>query len=137
MNTRAVANQESSLRIWTNPTGSEFDSLRDVVRFTAVFTIRKVYVWDYSLACHTDVSTHLQLEDTYDSPYFLKGAAVRQADGRFTMFQSHYLESFKRSRLTREERLILESLLDEDWSWVNQYVEVTTWLKAFRMRLSL
>lgn len=137
MNTGAVANQKSPLRIWTNPTGSELDELPNVVRFTAVLSVKELHVWDYGAACHTDISAHLQLQDQYDSPSFLKGAAMRQANGRLQMFQSHYLESFKRNRLTQGERSIVATLLDEDWSWVNQYVGVFAWLEAFRTRLGL
>ena len=137
MDTRAITNEEPLLRIWTNPSGEEVAQLPDVVRFTAVRDSGRVYVWDYSLACHTDISAHLHLKDTYDSPYFLKGHAMRKPDGTFVMFQSHFLESFRPSRLTREERSILESLLDEDWLWVNQYLTVTPWLEAFRTRLGL
>jgi hypothetical protein len=131
----AITQRESPLNIWTNPIGSEFGDLPDAVRFTAVLTDRKIYLWDYSLACHTDISAHLRLQDPYDSQLFLKGAAVRQLDGRFIMFQSHFLQSFKASRLTRGERLILISLLGQDWTWVDQYVGVTPWLEAFRKSL--
>ena len=133
----AITRRGSPLNIWTNPVGSEADGLPPVVRFTAALSVRKVYLWDYSLACHTDVSAHLQLQDTYDSSSFLKGAAAKQSDGRFVMFQSHFLESFKPSRLTRGERLILVSLLDEDWSWMNQYVGVTKWLASYRRAMGI
>jgi hypothetical protein len=134
---RVISKQENPLRLWTNPVASELDELPEIVRFTAVLSVRKNYLWDYFAACHTDISVYLQLQDRYDSAYFLKGAAIRQTEGRFTMFQSHFLESFKRSRLTRQERAIVGNLLGQDWSWVNEYVEVNVWLKAFGKRIGL
>jgi hypothetical protein len=134
---RAIIYRQSLLCFWMNPLASELRQVPDVVRFTAVLTNRSICLWDYSLACHTDISAYLQLQDTYDSSSFLKGAAAKQPDGKFLMFQSHYLESFKPSRLTQGERLILSSLLGQDWSWVNQYVKVIAWLEAFRKRIGL
>ena len=102
-----------------------------MVRFTADRTTGNVYVWDYSSAMHTDMSLHLGLHDTYSSSDFLKGAAKRGLDGRYRMVESHFLQAFRRSRLTKEERIILENLLHQDWSWANQYVEVTGWVDCF------
>ena len=123
--------------LWTNPGPSHFSSLPERVRFTVDRTTQTVYVWDYSCAMHTDMSMHLGLHDPYSSPNFLKGAAKRGSDGRFLMVESHFLQSFKRNRLPKEERIILENLLRQDWSWVNQYMEVTGWLDSYRKAMGV
>ncbi len=92
-----ISPEQDSLKIWTNPTATDLAELPDLVRFTAVLAREEIHVWDYSRAFHTDISERLNLGDRYDSPGFPKGAAVRQTDGRFMMFQSHYLEAFKKS----------------------------------------
>ncbi len=123
--------------VWTNPVPSDFSSMPERVRFTADRTTLSVYVWDYSSAMHTDMSMYLGLHDPYSSPDFLKGAAQKGADGLYRMLESHFLQSFKRNRLPREERVILEDLLREDWSWVNEYMEVTGWLEAYRKAMGV
>jgi hypothetical protein len=61
----------------------------------------------------------------------LKGASRRGQDGKYRMVESHFLQAFKRSHLTKEERNILTNLLAQDWSWVDQYMEVTGWLETY------
>jgi hypothetical protein len=119
-------------RLWTNPVPSDLRQTPEVVRFTADRTTGNVYVWDYSCAMHTDMSLYLGLHDPYCSEDFLKGAAKRGIDGRYRMVESHFLQAFRRSRLTKEERTILENLLRQDWSWVSLYVEVAGWLDGFQ-----
>lgn len=119
-------------QLWINPDEAELLHLPDLVRFTADRMTRKAYVWDYTCAMHTDMSVHLGLNDPYSSPNFLKGASQRGQDGIYRMVESHFLKAFKMSHLTREEREILTNLLDQDWSWVNRYMEVTQWLEPYR-----
>lgn len=119
-------------RLWTNPDESDLKQTPELVRFTVDLISRKVYVWDYTCAMHTDMSMRLGLQDPYSSPNFLKGASRRGQDGKYRMVESHFLQSFKRSRLTKDERNILRNLLEQDWSWVNSYMEVTGWLESYR-----
>jgi hypothetical protein len=126
-----------NLSLWTNPGPPDFIFIPARIRFTADRTTRAVYVWDYSCAMHTDMSMYLGLRDPYSSPDFLKGAAQKGSDGRFFMVESHFLQSFKRTRLPKEERTILENLLGHDWSWINRYVEVTGWLEDYRTGMGI
>jgi hypothetical protein len=123
--------------LWANPDELDLKQAPDLVRFTVDLASREVYVWDYTCAMHTDMSIHLGLEDPYSSPNFLKGASRRGPDGKYCMVESHFLQGFKRSHLTSEERNVLESLLGQDWSWVNQYMEVTAWLESYKERMGI
>ncbi|MGO9569299.1 MAG: hypothetical protein ACLP5H_17320 [Desulfomonilaceae bacterium] len=124
-------------RLWTNPDASDLKKAPDLVRFTADGTCGAVYVWDYTCAMHTDMSMHLRLNDCYSCSDFLKGALRRGPDGKYRMVESHFLQSFKRPRLTNEEQNILINLLEQDWSWVNQYMEVTGWLESYRRAMGI
>lgn len=123
--------------LWINPRTSALKQTPELVRFTADSIRGKVYVWAYPCAMHTDMSLQLGLKDPYSSPNFLKGASRRGADGKHRMVESHFLQSFKRGHLTNEERSILRNLLQQDWSWVNQYMEVTQWLASYRKAMGI
>jgi hypothetical protein len=123
--------------LWTNPDQSNLRQTPELVRFTVDGTSRKVYVWDYTCAMHTDMSLHLGLNDPYSSPNFLKGASRRGPDGKYRMVESHFLQAFKRSHLTTEERNVLTNLLEQDWSWVDRYMEVNGWLESYRRAMGI
>ncbi len=123
--------------LWTNPVPSDFSSIPERLRFTADRTTQTIYVWDYSCAMYTDMSKYLGLRDPYSSPDFLKGAAKRANDGLYWMVESHFPQSFKRNRLPREERSILENLLNQDWSWLDSHVEVTEWLGGYQKAMGI
>ncbi len=132
-----VRTNENEFLVWTNPGPSDFSYIPERVRFTTDRTTQTVYVWDYSCAMHTDMSMYLCLRDPYSSPDFLKGAAKRANDGLCRMVESHFLQSFKRNRLPREERIILENLLNQDWSWLDSHVEVTGWLGDYQKAMGI
>lgn len=123
--------------LWINPDESDLKQTPDLVRFTIDLAGRKVNVWDYTCAMHTDMSIHLGIEDPYSSPNFLKGASRRSPDGKYRMVESHFLQASKSSHLTREERNVLRNLLEQDWTWVNQYMEVTEWLESYTETLGI
>lgn len=102
--------------LWTNPDESDLKQTPELVRFTVDRGSGNVYVWDYTCAMHTDMSSHLGLKDPYSSSNFLKGASRRGQDGTYRMVESHFLQSFKRSHLTNEERNILKNLLNKTGS---------------------
>ena len=134
--TKCNINGEQFL-LWTNPDESDLRQTPQLVRFTVDGTSRNLYVWGYTCAMHTDMSMHLDLKDPYSSPNFLKGASRRGHDGKYRMVESHFLLAFKRSHLSTEERSILSNLLEQDWAWVDQYMEVTEWLESYRRAMGI
>ena len=52
------------------------------------------------------------------------------------MSGSDFLQSFV-GRMTGSERLFLSNLLNQDWDWVNRYIEITDWLSRLKERLGL
>ncbi len=78
----------------------------------------------------------MRLGDSAGSILFLKGAATRTGDGIYVMSGSDFLQSFV-GRMIGSERLFLSNLLNQDWDWVNRYIEVSEWLHHFRERLGL
>jgi len=136
MNIGLVNANGKSFEVWMNPERTEFSRIGDVVRFTADLTTRTLYVWDSSAGHHTDVSVGMGLGDAADSTLFLKGAATKTGDETYVMSGSDFLQSFV-GRMTSAERLFLTDLLDQNWDWVNRYIEVTEWLHHYRERLGL
>jgi hypothetical protein len=123
-----------SFDVWMNPKRGEFAQIAETVRFTADLTTHTLYVWDFSAGHHTDVSVGMGLGDAADSTLFLKGAATKTGDETYVMSGSDFLQSFV-GPMTEAERLFLSKLLDQDWEWVDRYIEVTEWLHRCRERL--
>ncbi len=117
--------------VWTNPVPSDFSSMPERVRLTADRTTQAVYVW------YSSCAMHLGLHDPYSSPDLLKGAAKKRSDGLYRMLESHFLQSFKRNRLRKEERIILENLLNQAWSWLDKYVDIAGWLEDYRKAMGI
>lgn len=62
------------------------------------------------------------------------GAVIKTTDGTYVMSGSDFLQSFA-GRMTRAERMFLGDLFDQDWTWVDRYIEVTERLRHSRERL--
>ena len=133
---RAVSSNGKFFEVWTNPSLSELSEIGEVVRFTADCRTCNLYVWNFSAGHHADVSSALELEGTFSSLDFLKGAACKGINGTYRMHDSDFLKSFI-GRLTGSERKFLTELLNNDWSWVDRYIEVTGKLRSFREALRL
>jgi hypothetical protein len=125
-----------SFDVWMNPKRGEFAQIGETLRFTADLTTHTLYVWDFSAGHHTDVSVGMGLGDAAYSTLFLKGAATKTGDETYVMSGSDFLQSFV-GRMTEAERLFLSKLLDQDWEWVDRYIEVTEWLHRCRGRLGV
>jgi len=120
--------------VWMNPEIREFVHIGGVVRFTADLATRSLYVWNFSAGHHSDVSVGMRLGDSAGSTLFLKGAATKTGDGAYVMSGSDFLQSCV-GRMTGSERKFLINLLNQDWAWVDRYIEVTEWLRRCRERL--
>jgi len=136
MNIGLVNANGKSFEVWMNPERTEFSRIGEVVRFTADLNTHTLYVWDFSAGHHADVSVGMRLGDSAGSILFLKGAATRTGDGIYVMSGSDFLQSFA-GRMTGSERLFLRNLLNQDWDWVNRYIEVSEWLTRLKERLGL
>ncbi len=125
-----------TFKLWTNPSLSDLPKIGPLVRFTADNKTRNVYVWDFSSGHHGNVSTGLGLQDPYNSLDFLRGHAAQKDDGAYEMIGSDFLQSFL-GRLTGKDKVFLTNLLNQQWDWVDSYIQVTGWLHSFGVRLSL
>lgn len=120
--------------VWMNPDEHDFAHIGEVVRFTADRKTHSLYVWNFSAGHHGDVSVGMGLGDSAGSILFLKGAATKTGDGAYVMSGSDFLQSFV-GRMTGAERMFLGKLFNQDWEWVDRYIEVTEWLRRYRERL--
>lgn len=121
--------------IHANPTDGDSEGLGPIIRFTADGRTRTVYCWNFNEGHHSDASHALKLNDKYSSPDFLTGAAEK-TNGKYVLAASDFFASFK-GKILKEDREFLTQLFDQDWSWVDQYIEVTEWLHRFRESLRL
>ena len=68
-----IFTNQKSFQVYTNPSFSELSEIGPLVRFTADTKTKNVYVWDFKLGHHADVSIGLKLDDPFNSVDFLKG----------------------------------------------------------------
>jgi hypothetical protein len=52
------------------------------------------------------------------------------------MVGSDFLQSFV-GKLDSKEKVFLNNLLNQDWSWIDDYIKITKWMSSFRERLGL
>jgi hypothetical protein len=131
-----VSANAKSFQVYRNPSSSELLQISPIVRFTADNKAKNIYVWNFNSGHHADVSIGLKLNDPFDSIYFLKGHAERNDVGGYEMFGSDFLQSFL-GRLTGKEKTFLRNLLNQDWGWVDDYIQVKGWMDSYRERLGL
>ncbi|MGB6068804.1 MAG: hypothetical protein WBG50_28675 [Desulfomonilaceae bacterium] len=128
--TRGVNPHGGTFLIYGNQAILTAEGLGPLVRFTADNRTKTLYAWNFNEGHHSDASRALGLNDQYSSPDFLRGAAEK-INGRYMFVASDFLASFK-GRLLREDRKFLQTLFAKDWSWVDEYIEVTVRLDRFR-----
>lgn len=121
------------LTVWLNPCMADLELMPELVRFTADYDNRNIYLWDFRLGYHSDVSVALKLYDTFNSGDFLKGHARRSEEGLYEMIGSDFLESFTR-KVTAADRALLIKLLKKDWTWISGFINAIEWLELFRLR---
>lgn len=132
-NIKSIESNNKHVRIWTNPT-LDLQTLPSLVRFTADNLTQSVYVWDFNRAFHSEISISLGLNDRLDSFNFLKGHAKLNQDGKFVMVGSDYLQSFV-GKMVNGDRTFLKGLLNQDWGWVENYVQVGEWVDGYKDRV--
>lgn len=121
--------------IYTNQSILTAESLDPVVRFTADHRTKTLYAWNFNAGHHSDASRVLQLHDDYASPDFLRGAAEK-IGGQYVFVASDFLASFRGKRIGTDGSFLI-ALLSKDWSWVDDYIEITDRLHRFREALCL
>ena len=131
-----VTDNGKSFRIYTNPSLPELSEIGSLVRFTADSKTKNLYVWNFNSGHHGDVSIALKLDGTFDSIDFFKGHAEKKDNGTYEMVGSDFLNSFV-GKMTGKEKVFLNNLLNQDWGWVDDYIEVTRWIDLFRNRYGL
>jgi hypothetical protein len=76
------------------------------------------------------------LDDKFDSIDLLKGHAAKNDDGNYEMVGSDFLESFI-GRRTGKDNLFPKDLLNQDWGWTKDFVEVDGFIEPYKERLGL
>jgi hypothetical protein len=121
-------------KVFVNPDQFQLQEIGEVIRFVADNGTRTLYVWNYNAGSHDDVSSGLNLKERFNSINFLGGSAKRRSDGSYVMRDSDFLKSFV-ARWTLSDERFLSRLLSQDWSWVDQYIRVTEWLRGLKEAL--
>jgi hypothetical protein len=133
----------SYAEIFINPTRLEMLSLmksskEKMVRFLADSDHKDIYVWKAASAVHQAVIPVLDIspggiyfEKSYS--HLLEGQAIREGQG-FKMIDSStifFLKTYIRqnAKVAKESALFLLDLMDQDWTWADRYIEVTSYLR--------
>ena len=136
MNKRTARNATNEeFQIIVNPKKEDVSFLGKQIRFTADNRTKTVYTWPFSSGHHGDVSIWLGLKDSYSCPDVFRGAAVLE-NGMYRFAASDFLCSFRKNP-GEEDRRFLRSLFENNWSWVDLYIEVTPQLNLIEERFNL
>jgi|APCry1669189204_1035204.scaffolds.fasta_scaffold106858_1 hypothetical protein len=130
-----ISSGDKPFHVFTNPSFSKLSEI-PLIRFTADNRNKLVYVWNYYDGFHAHVSVGMKFSENFDSLDFLKGHAEKKDNGTYEMVGSDFLNSFV-GKMTGKEKVFLNNLLNQDWGWVDDYIEVTRWIDLFRNRYGL
>ena len=131
-----ISSSNKPFHVFTNPSFSELSGIAPLVRFTANNGNKVIYVWNFYEGFHAHVSIGLKFTDNFSSLDFLRGHAGKKDSGTYEMAGSDFLNSFV-GKMTSKDKVFLNNLLNQDWDWVDDYIEVTKWISSFRERLRL
>jgi hypothetical protein len=135
------------LEIFVNPTRKELNSILDrykhdpgydeYIRFCAVSSKQKVYVWHGEMAIHSEIMERLSIkgDGIFKNPYRKKGVlngVAYKSGSEFVMEDSDMLDGAKYDG----DKPYLQNILTADWKWVDRYIKVTPWIEDFRIGIS-
>jgi hypothetical protein len=120
---------KGSIEVFENPTSRDKKDLGDIIRFTAYNKNKTVYTWKYDQAHHVDISRAVGIKHRFNDPDLLMGGAEWK-NGIWVFNSSDFLLNFK--RMLNNEKDFITALLNNDWSWVNKYIDVDTTLNKLR-----
>ena len=130
--TKSSVPNRGTIPVFVNPVAKDRrgpEGLGKIIRFTIDNKKKKVYAWGYDQAHHVDVSRGVGIKHSFNDPDLLTGAATL-IGGKYVFSSSDALKDFK--KMVSSEREYITSLLDNDWSWANKYVEVDSTLDKLR-----
>jgi hypothetical protein len=131
-----ISSGENPFYVYSNPSFAELSKTGPLLRFTANNRNKTIYVWEFNDGFHAHVSVGLQLEDKFNSFDFLRGHAGINDNGTYEMVGSDFLNSFV-GKLSSKDKVFLRDLLNQEWIWVDDYLEVSEWIDSFKTRLGL
>jgi hypothetical protein len=128
--------------VFTNPSYREmFRELGKTVRFCADSQTKTVYVWEADLELHPFFRRTAGIGCPPESKYkfwcdlILEGVAEARG-GKYVMMDSDGLEGkILETGSPNEKQAFTQRVLDRDWTWVNRYVEVTSYLRHLKEKL--
>jgi hypothetical protein len=118
-----------TVEVFKNPTPRDRKTLGNIIRFTADNRKKVVYAWIYDQAHHVDVSKAVGIRHVYNDPDLLTGAAA-WSGSKWVFSSSDFLKDFK--RMVGSESDFVNALLNNDWSWADRYIDVSTTLDKLR-----
>ena len=131
-----VSVADKSFPVFTNPTFPELSKIGPKVRFIANNGNKVVYVWNFCDGFHTQVALALKLTENFSLSDLLRGHAEKKDNGTYEMVGSNLLDSFL-EKMTKRDRVLLDDLMNQDWSWVDDYIKITGWMSSYRESLAL
>jgi hypothetical protein len=124
--------------VYSNPTSTDFKDLYKAsnyknARFIIDNNSKKAYVWDAELALHDYVARSLDilpLMDTLKFQGIIIGTGSMQS-GKVIMTGSDCLDDMIRI-FDKNDKLFLRNLVDVNWSWANNYVDITNYIHKIK-----
>jgi len=133
-----LTHKKGTFEVFENPTYKELksaDSTNLGVRFTAYLPTKTVYAWDLDAVIHSTIEIDLDLNNkgervSYGWSNLLTGVA-EGLGSQYKMCHSDLFLSVTYYHRNIDLAAALE-MLDQDWSWVDKYINVSSWLKQAR-----
>jgi len=95
-----------------------------------------IYIWNFYEGFHAHVSIGLKFSEKFSSLDFLRGHAGKNDNGTYEMAGSDFLNSFV-GKMTGKEKVFLTTLLNQNWDWIDDYIQAAGWIDSFRTKLRL
>ena len=132
----SVSLDDKPFPVFTNPTFPELSRIGHKIRFIANNGNKVIYVWNFNDGFHTQLALALKLTENFSPSDLLRGHAEKKDNGTYEMVGSNLLDSFL-EKMTKRDRVLLDDLMNQDWSWVDDYIKITGWMSSFRESLAL
>ena len=142
---KAKYGRREPIEVYVNPTYRDFIEAAPKppheVRFIAVGKTKKVYIFDANAGIHSEIAIDIGLY-TYDEGWagsfdyknkVLMGVAKQEGE-RWRMVNSDSLSYWISSYPDIEtwQKSYLHLFYEEDWSWVNKWIDVSTAVNRFK-----
>lgn len=110
----------NSTEVFVNPSWKELmeisDKGKDDIRFGALNSKKKIYVWNAFSALHDEISSGIGYKDWKRNDDLIEGIAIKKGSS-FVAMNSDQLDELSSGNYSAD----IDEILSKDWSWTKKY----------------